>query len=44
MARAGRQGQAGSLGAVRLAMLVLAAGAGAWVAARLAGPRKTRAS
>jgi uncharacterized membrane protein len=43
MARAGRQGHAGSLDAVRLAMLVLAAGAGAWVAARLAGPRNGHA-
>ena len=43
MARAGRQGHAGSADAMRLAMLVLAAGAGAWVAMRLASPRNGHA-
>lgn len=43
MARAGRQGHAGSSDAVRLAVLVLAAGAGAWVMTRLAGPRNGHA-
>ena len=43
MARAGRQGHAGSSDAVRLAVLVLAAGAGAWAMTRLAGPRSGHA-
>ena len=44
MARAGRQGHAGSSDAVSLAVLVLAAGAGAWVMTRLAGPRNGHAA
>src|SRR5262245_47409937 len=43
MARAGRRGSAGGSDAMRLAMLVLAAGAGVWVGTRLVGTGNGRA-